>query len=133
VRKAAELVDELGAIEKEMAAAEAEVAKKLGTKPERAAELRAQIVALYEDAPAAIPFSAEGARFVAMLSARANVTEVSVDNVFKVLKRAEFLGMCTLPVGKLRLVLDAAQLAKCTRTLRTGARSLSVAQRGNTA
>ena len=131
MKRAAALVDELGPIEKEIAAEYATVAIALGTKPERAAALCAEILALYENAQAEIPFVAEGEKFVAMLTARTNQTEVtSMAKVQNFLGRENFLKLASIGLGVLRKHLDPTQLASCTKTQRTGERTLTVVERG---
>ncbi len=131
LKQARAIVDELGALEKEMARIHAEAAGKLGTKPARAGQLRAELAALYDNAPAAVPFVADGEHFVATFSARSNKTEItSMAKVHKFLGRPRVLSLCVVPLGVLRAELTPEQLTACTKTERTGPRSLMVAEKG---
>jgi hypothetical protein len=129
--RAASLADELGNLEKEIAAEYAAAAIKVATKPERAAALRAEILALYEDAAPEVPFVAEGARFVAMLSVQTNVTKITnMAKIAKLLGREKFMTLATVTLAVLRRELAPSDLAACTKTSRSGPRTLSVVERG---
>jgi hypothetical protein len=131
LERAAALVDELGQIEREIAREYAATAMKVGSKPGRAGAIRAEILKLYEDAQADVPFSIEGEAFAAMLAARTNQTCITaMAKVAKLLGRERFLAAATVTLGTLRKELTPQELAACTKTERTGPRSLSVVERG---
>ena len=127
----AAVIEELGLIEKELHAAHAELAKKLGTNTERMEMLRAQVLGWYDNSDAAKPFVAESAGFVATTSARSNETEVTNKlRVQTLLGPEKFRKLANVRLTDLRKELTAEQLASCTKTTRTGTRSLAVVEKG---
>jgi hypothetical protein len=127
----AAVIEELGLLEKELHAAHADLAKKLGTKTERMAMLRAQVVAWFEDADAEKPFVVESVGFVATTSARSNETAITnMPRVQTLLGSKRFRELARIGLTDLRKALTAEQLASCTKTTRTGTRSLAVVEKG---
>jgi hypothetical protein len=124
------VLDELGRLLKEIAAEHAALHKKLGTKMERAAMLEAQVLGWYATSSAHVPFAPEGQAFVALVSARTNVTIITnMLRVQKLLGAEKFRHTCKVGIGELRKLLTQEQLAACTRTERSGPRTLRVVEK----
>jgi len=126
----AAVVDELGRLDYEIDAAHAALATKLEKKMVRAEMLRDQVQGWYDKADAATPQVAEGAGYVVTLSARPNVTTITNMLVVEtLLGRNKFRQTCKVGIGELRKLLNAEQLGTCTKTVRSGARSLAVVKK----
>ena len=106
-----------------------ELVKKAGTLPSRVLQLEAEILALYEDAQADMPFVAEGAGFVGTISARCNETFADKPKAYKLLGRDKYIALSGIPLGLLRKELDGPAQAECLTTTRTGARTLTVIEK----
>jgi hypothetical protein len=122
VKKA--LVDELAALEKELAEMDAAHSLRTGIKMARAAALRIQILSWYDKAEASASFVARGEKAAYAVSARALKTTVFVDQVLKVLGQAKFMKLATVQVAVLKKAAGE-KYKLCATSERTGLRSLT--------
>lgn len=118
------LVDELAAIEQDLAIAAEEHSRRIARKAARAAVLRAKILGWYEKAEASASFVAQGEKAAYAISARALKTTVFVDKALVVLGMVKFMKLATLQVGVLKKAAGK-KYKLCANAERVGARTLT--------
>lgn len=120
----AAIVDELGRIEKELAAEYS----RLAPQQARAAELNAQVLGWYEKADASKDFIAEGVEFAYKVSARSLKTTVNTKKVWLTLGPAGFANVATIQLGLLKKAAGS-KYKLCVSSARTGPRSLTAVEK----
>lgn len=117
----ASIVDELGALEKELAPLHSKVA--------RLELLRKSLRTHFDASPAAEPYTAEGTRFVVLVGPRASVATVNIKELAKHIGARAVFGIATCTLKALEGYLDILPLV-VTRAL-TGSRSLKTFEKGS--
>jgi hypothetical protein len=118
------VVDELAAIEKELAQADEEYSKRMASKMARAAAIRSKVLGWYDSAEASGSFVAQGEKAAYAISARALKTTVLVDKALAVLGMRTFMKLATVQVGMLKKAAGK-KYALCATAERVGVRSLT--------
>ena len=114
----AAIVDELGALETELAPFAAKIA--------RIETLRKALRACYADAPADQEFTAEGAEFAYLVGEKALERHItSMAAVYKAVGRAQFLARCGFALKH----IDELGLGHLVEKARTGSRSLKLTEK----
>lgn len=114
-------VDELGALERELAPIQFKVA--------RLEELRKAIRAHFENSPAAEPFEAKGEKFVVLVGPRGNQSVIDLRKVIKAVGLKAFAAFATCSLKALEAHAPGISSSVVT-TERTGPRSLKCFERG---
>jgi hypothetical protein len=115
-------VDELGALEKELAP--------LAGKIQRVELLRKAIRERVPADPADKTFELAGERFVAYAGARGNRTVVDWPGLVRRIGAGRFATFATAPVELLKKHVAAGHLAACLTVEQSGPRSLKVVEKG---
>lgn len=127
LKSLAPLVDELGALQAELAEIRRGQAESLRDKTKREDELKKAIRSVFKEAPAKKSYSIPGKSYTAEVSAceprRAVKDAVAV---LKKLGTKVFCGLVTIPVTKLEKLVDAGEFDKLVETQPTGPRTLKV-------
>lgn len=120
--KLAAEVDELGALEKELAP--------LKPKLDRVELLRKSVRARYDASPAGECFEAKGSRFVVMVGARANQSVIDHARLFKAIGAKLFQSLAKTTLKALEENVSCAVRADVVSVQQIGARSLKTFERG---
>jgi hypothetical protein len=115
-------VDELGALEKELAPWQAKV--------KRVEQLRKALRESQPGAAADRELQLQGSRFVAVLGPRGNQTIIDFAALVKRIKAATFAGFATCTLAALEAHVEPTIRAEVTRIEQTGPRSLRVLEKG---
>lgn len=120
------IIDEAGALEREITAAADALSARFAAKEARLAFLRAAILDWYSQAPAEQAIALAGEKYVANISPRGNQSTIDVEKVFHKLGVVEFFKFATVPLGALRKLLSKTEQPQFIATARTGARTLEL-------
>jgi hypothetical protein len=113
------IVDEFGKLDAELALLEPKIKKH--------AALQRQILACYDDLPAAEDFQAHGDEFTAIIGARGNQRKIlDMKKLFKALTPQIFMKICSVPLGKLDAMLPGQEQKGLVEWEQNGPRSLNV-------
>ncbi len=118
----APLVDELGALERDLAPYAARIA--------RVEMLRKAVRNAYATAHAAETFEAAGAHFVALIGARALVRVIDFKALAKALGLAAYAKIATVTLAALEANAPCTVIASVVTSEATGTRSLRIVERG---
>ncbi len=118
----APMIDELGALERELAPYEA--------KASRAELLRKTIRAHYEAEPAAQEFQPAGARFIALVGAKAEKRSIDFRALAKAIGLKAYAAFATCTLAALEANAPCQIAAQVVSSERTGYRPLKIVERG---
>lgn len=120
--KRKQVIDELGTIQQRLRVAKADEPKE--------AELKAEVRSWTSGLAPEVSTYMDGTGFRVDIGAAGNETSItSMEAVYELLGKDEFLANCSFPLTALRNLLAPSQVALVTRTARTATRTVSTSQR----
>lgn len=119
----AEQIDELGALEKRVLPFRADLT--------RIEQLRKAVRGHFDASPASEPFEARGARFTALIGARAEQRSVNPLKLIKAIGLKLYASLCTPTLAALEANVSADVIANVVTSAPTGARSVKTFERAS--